>query len=224
MSASSAKHHDFLELPPAGKASFLISAAAQAQFPDGGLPEIALLGRSNAGKSSLLNRLLGRRALARVGACPGRTRLINFFEVIWAAGLPPFLLADLPGYGYAAAPPDMVASWRRLVNDYLTGKRPLRLALLLMDLRRKPEPEEAGLLAWLAELAIPVRLIGTKADKLSRNQAARRVNEIEKVLGLKPWPFSSLSGQGRAGLIKIMGQALAWPGEAAWTGERPGDQ
>lgn len=209
------------ELPPALKAEFIISAAAKAQFPESRWPEITLLGRSNAGKSSLLNRLLGRKALARVGAAPGRTRLINFFEVVWAANLPPFLLTDLPGYGYAAAPKSLVAAWRGLVNDYLTAGRPLKLALLLMDLRRKPGPEEAGLIDWLTELGIPTMLVGTKADKLSKSQAALRLSEIERALALRPWPFSSLTGQGRAGLLKILGRALEWPPSAAWNPEQP---
>ena len=201
---------DLPQSPPAQKTEFIISAAAAHQFPTTGLPEIALLGRSNAGKSSLLNRLLGRKALARVGATPGRTRLINFFEVTWAPGHAPFLLVDLPGYGYAAAPKYMVDSWRQLVETYLKNNTNLKLALLLMDLRRDPTEDEAQLLHWLAELEHPAMLIGTKADKLSGNKLSKRVSEIKKTLGVKPWPFSSTTGQGREGLIKIIGDTLEW--------------
>lgn len=196
--------------PPAQKAEFIISAAAAHQFPQTDLPEIALLGRSNAGKSSLLNKFLGRKALARVGATPGRTRMVNFFEITWAPGYNPFLLADLPGYGYAAAPKYMVDSWRKLVETYLSGNTKLKLALLLMDLRRDPGPDEEQLLSWLAELGHPAMLIGTKADKLSGNQLTKRVTAIKKSLGVKPWPFSAVTGQGRDGLIKIIGDTLNW--------------
>ncbi|MGL4208329.1 MAG: ribosome biogenesis GTP-binding protein YihA/YsxC, partial [Candidatus Adiutrix sp.] len=127
------------ERPPALQADFVISAAAKNQFPPPGPFEIALLGRSNAGKSSLMNRWLGRKSLARVGATPGRTRLINFFNIVWHKKATPFILTDLPGYGFAAAPKNMVAGWRRLVSDYLEARRPIKMALLIMDIRRDPQ-------------------------------------------------------------------------------------
>lgn len=195
------------ERPPALSADFIISAAAANQFPETDLPEIALLGRSNAGKSSLLNRWLGRKGLARVGATPGRTRLINFFQVLWQKDQFPFMLADLPGYGFAAAPKDMVAGWRKLVADYLAGGRPLKVALLLMDIRRDPSDDEYGLVKWLNELSIPVWLIATKADKLKSGERGKRLATWKKMfagqapLSRPPLPFSSLTGLGRNELI-----------------------
>ena len=191
-----------IESPPAFAADFIISAAKASQFPVDELPEIALLGRSNAGKSSLLNRFLGRKALARVGQTPGRTRQINFFKVLWTKDHPPFLLADLPGYGFAAAPKNMVASWRDLVGQYLEGQRPIKCALLIMDIRRDLQDEEENILAWLDGLGIPARLVATKADKLSANQRAGRLREFKnKGLQRPPLVFSASSGFGREELI-----------------------
>ena len=197
-----------LERPPALAADFVISAAAAAQFPEAELPEIALLGRSNAGKSSLMNRWLGRRGLARVGATPGRTQMINFFKIVWHKEDKPFYLADLPGYGFAAAPKALVAGWRHLVADYLENGRPLKTALLMMDIRRDPETDEYGLLNWLAELSIPAWVICTKADKLSQTERTRRLKRITDLftdnshLERPPLPFSSINGQGRSKLIE----------------------
>ncbi|MDR1043791.1 MAG: ribosome biogenesis GTP-binding protein YihA/YsxC [Candidatus Adiutrix sp.] len=196
--------------PPALAADFIISAAAANQFPEKDLPELALLGRSNAGKSSLLNRWLGRKGLARVGAAPGRTRLINFFEVTWRRDSSPFLLADLPGYGYAAAPKAMVAGWRRLVGDYLESGRPLKMALLMMDVRRDPVEDEFGLLNWLDDLSIPSWLIATKIDKLAQAERAVRLKKIDRKLkaalpgARAPLGFSAFSGQGREQLIETL--------------------
>ena len=198
------------ERPPALAADFVISAAARPQFPEPERPEIALLGRSNAGKSSLLNRWLGRRALARVGATPGRTRLVNFFQVTWTKDTPPFMLADLPGYGYAAAPKAMVAGWRKLVADYLESGRPLKMALLMMDLRRDPSEDEYGLLNWLRELGIPAWVITTKADKLGQGERSKRLGQLKKMfadhspLDRPPLLFSATTGLGRDALIETL--------------------
>lgn len=196
--------------PPATGADFVISAAVRHQFPEARLPEVALLGRSNAGKSSLMNRWLGRRALARVGATPGRTRLINFFQITWNKGEQPFMMADLPGYGFAAAPKDMVAGWRKLVADYLENGRPLKMALLIMDIRRDPQNEEFGLLNWLNDLSIPAWLIASKADKLSQAERGKRLRAIRDILAQNaplsrpPLPFSAASGLGRDTLIETL--------------------
>ena len=197
-----------VEKPPALRADFLISAASAAQFPESDLAEVALLGRSNAGKSSLMNRWLGRRGLARVGATPGRTQLINFFEITWYKEASSFLLADLPGYGFAAAPKAMVAGWRKLVADYLAGNRPLKMALLMMDIRRDPEEDEFGLLNWLGDLGIPAWVICTKADKLSQTEKSRRLARIKSIFSERsplerpPLAFSSTNGLGRNTLIE----------------------
>lgn len=194
--------------PPCLAAEFLVSAAAPSQFPAPGLPEVALLGRSNSGKSSLLNRWLGRKGLAKVGSTPGRTRLINFFRVTWAKDASPFLLADLPGYGYAAAPRDMVAGWRDLVAAYLEGRRPIRLALLIMDIRRRVQGEETALVQWLAGLAIPPLVVASKADKLGQGETSRALAALAKAFGAPlahaPLAFSSVTGAGRDKLIETL--------------------
>ena len=191
------------EEPPARTVEFLVSAAAGRQFPEPLGAELALLGRSNSGKSSLLNRLLGRRGLARTSAAPGRTRQINFFRVVFRTE--PFLLADLPGYGFAVGPKAQVAGWRALTSDYLTAGRPLKMALLMMDIRRDPSPDEDGLLDWLADLSIPAWVVATKADKLGRGQALARLARIKDLFRSAPprppLAFSALTGQGREELL-----------------------
>ncbi|MDR0355724.1 MAG: ribosome biogenesis GTP-binding protein YihA/YsxC [Deltaproteobacteria bacterium] len=192
--------------PPAVEAVFLQSAAKAGQFPSPIGLEVALLGRSNCGKSSLLNRWLGRRALARVGAAPGRTRLVNFFRVVWNNGVPPMMVVDLPGYGFAAAPKAMVDSWRGMVADYLESGRGPQLALLLMDIRRGVQKEEKDLVRWLKNLGLPYQIIATKADKVSTGKCRQAVAELRKSLGgaAEPLAFSSLSGQGREELIALV--------------------
>ena len=193
------------ESPPAQAVEFLVSAASVRQFPAPLGAELAILGRSNSGKSSLLNRLLGRRGLARTGAAPGRTRQINFFRVVFRPGAEPFLLADLPGYGFAAGPRAEVAGWRALVSGYLEGGRPLKLALVLMDIRRDPSPDEDGLLDWLAGLGVPAWVVATKADKLGRGPAGARLARLGSLLraapARPPLAFSAVTGQGREELI-----------------------
>jgi len=199
------------EKPPAQSVEFLVSAAAGRQFPAPLGAELAILGRSNSGKSSLLNRLLGRRGLARTGAAPGRTRQINFFRVVFRPGAEPFLLADLPGYGFAVGPKAQVAGWRTLTADYLEGGRPLKLALLLMDIRRDPTPDEDGLLDWLADLGIPAWVVATKSDKLGRGPAAARLTRLRGMFRTAParpaLAFSAVTGQGREELIDGLAEA-----------------
>ncbi|MDR3204680.1 MAG: ribosome biogenesis GTP-binding protein YihA/YsxC [Deltaproteobacteria bacterium] len=191
--------------PPAVSAEFVVSAAFKNQFPAPLSREVALLGRSNCGKSSLLNRLVGRRALAKVGAAPGRTRLINFFKVRWNQIHSPLYLVDLPGYGYAAAPKAMVESWKKLAEDYLTSPRGSLLALILIDIRRGPQKEERELRDLLMALSIPFQVVATKSDKITMGQVKIKLAVLETAMGgLKPpLAFSSISGQGREKLIEL---------------------
>jgi GTP-binding protein len=159
------------------RAEFAAAAAGPEGFPRAALPELALLGRSNVGKSSLLNRLLGRRRLAHVSRTPGKTRLVHFYRIERSAGA--LLLVDLPGYGFARVSKAERAGWRALVEGYLAGREPLRAALLLQDLRRDASPEEHDLLAWLAARGIPALVIFTRADKLAAARRAARVRELE---------------------------------------------
>jgi len=159
------------------------------------LPEVAFAGRSNVGKSSLLNALVRRRAIARVSKTPGRTREINFFEVNGE-----FLLVDLPGYGYARVSKAARDAWRPLIEGYLLGTSALRGLVLLLDVRRDPTPEDEQMLAFLAERGVPVLVAITKIDKLTARAAAERVEQLTSMLGLEPdqvVPFSAVTGTGR---------------------------
>jgi GTP-binding protein len=152
-----------------GRVEFLLSAPALNFLPEPVLPEIAFCGRSNVGKSSLLNALTGRKAIARASVTPGRTQELNFFEV----GEPGrFRLVDMPGYGFAKAPPKVVAKWKALVRDYLRGRAVLRRTLLLIDARHGPKPVDIEMMAMLDEAAAPYRIVLTKADKLKASELA----------------------------------------------------
>jgi GTP-binding protein len=179
---------------PIKSARYVISAVYPDQYPLSDRPEVAFAGRSNVGKSTLLNKLLMRRKLARTGATPGRTQTINFFDINDA-----FYFVDLPGYGYAKVPLSVKAAWRPMVESYLTADRDLRMIVLLMDIRRDVRPEEVDLLAWLDQLDLPALIVATKADKVSRNKLPARLAAIRKGLNLEhpPVAFSSVTGQGR---------------------------
>ena len=156
----------------AGRVEFLKSAPALKFLPDPDFPEVAFAGRSNVGKSSLLNALTGRKAIARASVTPGRTQELNFFEV----GAPTRLrLVDMPGYGFAKAPPEVVRTWQRLVRDFLRGRVVLKRVLLLVDARHGIKPPDAETMAMLDEAAVSYRLVLTKADKV-------RPSELEAVV------------------------------------------
>jgi GTP-binding protein len=174
-------------------AKFVTSAAKPADFPPASLPEIAVVGRSNVGKSSLINAMLGHDGLARTSRTPGRTRLLNWFEV---GTQQPFHLVDLPGYGYAEVPVDMKAGWRPLIEAYLDERKTLAGVLLLIDIRRNAEDEELDFVPWLQERNIRVICALTKADKLPVSKRNLEVIRAKKLLGLNREPFavSTLSG------------------------------
>jgi GTP-binding protein len=157
------------------------AAAGPAQFPRPGAPEVAFLGRSNVGKSSLLNRLVRRRALARTSATPGKTRLVHWYRVVRAAD--ELWLVDLPGYGWARVSKEERRRWQRLVEGYLERRETLRLAVLLQDLRRDVGDDELLLLDWLAERGTPAVVALTKADKLPPMRRAARARELSRQLG-----------------------------------------
>ncbi|WP_423141856.1 ribosome biogenesis GTP-binding protein YihA/YsxC [Parablastomonas sp. CN1-191] len=147
----------------AGRVEFLKSAPALKFIPDPGAPEIAFAGRSNVGKSSLLNAITGRKSIARASVTPGRTQELNWFEV----GEPTQLrLVDMPGYGFAKAPPKVVEQWRRLVRDFLRGRVVLKRTLVLIDARHGPKEVDREMMAMLDEAAVGYRLVLTKADKI----------------------------------------------------------
>jgi GTP-binding protein len=175
------------------KARFVISAAKPEQFPPERLPELAVVGRSNVGKSSLINALTGHPGLARTSRTPGRTRLVNWFEVNGA-----FMLVDLPGYGYAEVSRDMRESWRPLIESYLSGRKKLAGVLLLIDVRRGPQDEELDFAPWLEAKDIPIVVALTKSDKLPKAKRMLEVTKAKKALGLRrdPHAVSAQTGEG----------------------------
>lgn len=173
-------------------AQLLLSAAQARQFPRGGLPEIAFAGRSNVGKSSLINTLLRRRGLARTSSTPGRTQQINFFEVNCK-----FLFVDLPGYGYARVPQTVQATWMQLIQSYLEGREPLVQVLLIVDSRLGPTPLDLEMLEWLQVKRLPYSVISTKADKLSKMELQKSVQYTASLAkGATVVPFSAANNWG----------------------------
>ncbi|MGH9483343.1 MAG: ribosome biogenesis GTP-binding protein YihA/YsxC [Terriglobales bacterium] len=175
---------------------FLKSCAALSGLPGDAAPEAALLGRSNVGKSSLLNTLAGQRQLARVSRTPGRTRLLNLYSVNDGR----LRLVDCPGYGYAAASRSLRRAWGELIGDYLEQRANLRLAVLLVDSRLEPQPLDLEACDWLRGRAMPLQLIATKWDRLSGNQRAAAARRLAEAFGAEPLPFSSVTGEGGAEL------------------------
>ncbi|MEO5903911.1 MAG: ribosome biogenesis GTP-binding protein YihA/YsxC [Gemmatimonadaceae bacterium] len=187
-------------------------AAAGGWRPEQTLPEIAFAGRSNVGKSSLLNRLVRRKAFARVSKTPGRTREINFFNVNGS-----FVLADLPGYGYAKISKEKKADWQPLIVGYLKETPNLAGVIQLLDIRRDPSEDDVAMLDFLAEIEVPTIIVLTKSDKLPRKAAADRASVIMRDLHLErdqTIPFSSTTGEGRDELaLALVGLLDAVRGE-----------
>ncbi len=177
-------------------AEFITSAVKPSQYPPADRPEIAFAGRSNVGKSSLINKLVNRRRLVKTSSTPGRTQLVNFFLINQA-----FRFVDLPGYGYAKVPAGVKRQWGAMIETYLTQRPCLRGLILIVDIRRTPGREEDDLLHWLDHHGIACRLVATKADKLSRNKQVRPLRTIAAKLGIADKAlalFSAKSGLGQA--------------------------
>ena len=179
--------------------------------PDPVLPEVAFAGRSNVGKSSLLNKLIHRRKFARVSNTPGRTREVNFFKVNDA-----FVFVDLPGYGYARISKERRAEWRPLIESYLKTSPQLRGIVQLLDVRHDPTNDDRQMLDFLSELGVPTIIVLTKMDKLTATERAKRVPAISSILGLdsdQVVPFSATTGEGRDELAEAIDSLL---GQPAW--------
>lgn len=184
-------------------AEFVTSAVNTADYPAGELPEVALAGRSNVGKSSLINKLVNRKGLARTSNTPGRTRLINFFRVNGV-----FHLVDLPGYGYAKVPLQERESWRKMVDGYLNTRKNLKGIVMLVDSRHPPTAQDVQMYDWLKHRGLEAVVVVTKADKNSRSRLLQSLKVIRAALPLADGdplvPFSAATGQGREELLGII--------------------
>ena len=192
-----------------GRVDFLLSAPSLKFLPEPTVAEIAFAGRSNVGKSSLLNALTGRKSIARASVTPGRTQELNFFEV----GDPmAFRLVDMPGYGFAKAPRDVVANWRRLVRDFLRGRVVLKRVLLLIDARHGVKPVDAEMMKMLDEAAVGYRLVLTKADKIKASDLAdvlaRTEGEARKHVAAHPQVLAT-SAEVKMGIDELRAAVLA---------------
>ena len=185
------------------EATFVGSFFALNQLPKDRSPQVAVAGRSNVGKSSLLNHMLGYKKLARVSSTPGRTRSLNFFRVDNR-----FYIVDLPGYGYAKVSKSMRAEWGQLIEEYLTSADQLIGLILLLDCRREPTEQDWELIGWLSERQLPIMVAITKADKLNKDKLNRKVHQFETELGVAVIPFSIVSGIGRRALLASMRQLV----------------
>ena len=176
-------------------ASFIATAVRASQYPSPELLEIAFAGRSNVGKSSLINQLLQRKRLVKTSATPGRTQCINFFLVNNA-----FYFVDLPGYGYAKVPASVQKRWGPMVEQYLQHRTSLKGMVVILDIRRIPNKEDLQLLSWLRHYDMRGIIVLTKADKLTKNKRYQQIKKIAQELALTPEAlvvFSAKSGEGR---------------------------
>lgn len=190
------------DVPNISSVAFVKSATQRSHFPDDNMPQVAFCGRSNVGKSSLLNVLANRKNLARVSQTPGHTQLINFFCVNES-----MYFVDLPGYGFAKAPREAKKGWDEMISGYLMNNPRLRLALALLDIRRELGEDDYALFDWLRHYNIPFAVVLTKADKLPRSHQMTAVREFSKALA--PYGptavllFSASTRQGRDELLKL---------------------
>lgn len=174
------------------------------QLPKDSRPQVALAGRSNVGKSTLLNRLVGQKNLAKVSSTPGKTRSLNFFLINNR-----FYLVDLPGYGYAKVSKSLKDEWGKLIETYLRSADKLTGLVLLLDVRRDVNDDDLQMLEWLSQRSLPVLAVVTKTDKVSRNISNRKVMEIERNLQIPAIPFSSISGLGKDELVGSINDLIA---------------
>jgi len=189
------------------KAEYIISAVGPEQYPEEDKPELAVSGRSNVGKSSLINKLTNRKNLARVGKTPGRTQSINFFDINneW-------YLVDLPGYGYAKVSQETRIKWGKMMNTYFRVRKNLKGVIQLVDIRHKPTEDDRMMINMLWECQIPFLLVATKADKIARGQRPKYLKIIAETLGLQNWqdiiPFSSEDGTGTKELVEAVNHII----------------
>jgi len=179
-------------------AEFMVSATRPDNYPPPDLPEIAFAGRSNVGKSTLINVLVNRRHLVKTSSTPGRTQLLNFFNINDR-----MVFVDLPGYGYAKVPERVKKDWGKMIETYLSDRPTLKAVVLILDIRRKAQVEEIDFINWLIERRVPVILILTKSDKLSKTQQKKQVAVNAAALSLPPETFICFSAKTRLGLDRV---------------------
>ena len=191
-------------------ASYIGSAVKKEQYPSEGKPEVAFVGRSNVGKSSLINTLVNRRGLVKTSGKPGKTRMINFFDVNGELNM-----VDLPGYGYAAVSKSMKEEWARLIEGYLKERQELQLVVQLIDIRHEPTVLDVQMYSWLQSSGVSYLLVATKADKIAKGKRMNHLTSIRKKLALpsdlKVISFSSVSGEGKAEIWKVIMDNIETP-------------
>ena len=194
--------------------TYVASAVRPDQYPEKALPEIAFIGRSNVGKSSLINNLTRMGGLARVSRQPGKTQTINFFEIgikLEGQVRQGFYLVDLPGYGYAKTGRDKRRTWAKFIQVYFLKSKRLSFVCQLIDIRHPPMASDIEMFRFLVKNNVPVLIVATKADKIGKNVCAKNIAAIKKVLGvpeLSVLPYSSLKSEGRSDLLDVIGDSL----------------
>lgn len=198
------------------KSEYVISAISQKQYPEEKFPEIVFVGRSNVGKSSLINSLTHRKNLARTSQTPGKTQTINFYKVELKISeenisYKNFYLVDLPGYGYAKTSKTNRVTWAKFIEEYLMNSRELKFVCQLIDMRHAPMESDLKMLRWLIEKNLPVLIVATKSDKLSKNEQKKNLAAIKKSLGIEELsilPYSSIKNDGRSDLLDVIANSL----------------
>ncbi|SEM01565.1 ribosome biogenesis GTP-binding protein YihA/YsxC [Paenibacillus sp. OK003] len=185
------------------QSEFIISAVRPEQYPEDGLPEIALAGRSNVGKSSLINRLINRKNLARTSSTPGKTQQLNYYKINQD-----LYFVDFPGYGYAKVSKEQRFAWGKMMEKYLLGREELKLVMQMVDMRHEPSKDDMMMNEWLRHHGLPLVVVATKMDKIPKTRRAKHIKVIKEALDLRPGdlfvPFSSEEGLGKEELWEII--------------------
>jgi GTP-binding protein len=187
------------------KAEFMTGAVSPKQYPRQPFPEVAFIGRSNVGKSSLINSLVNRKKLVKTSSTPGKTQMINFFNINDA-----WIFADLPGYGFAKVPPEVKKKWQKLIEGYLQERDTLEAVVLIVDIRRKPTELDLQMKEWLEAVGLDYVVVATKSDKLSQTERGRQMNRIKQAFaddGARAvFTYSSTTNHGRRELWRYLAQ------------------
>ncbi len=196
------------------KSEFVTSAVTKDQYPESELPEIAMVGRSNVGKSSLINMLLNRKNLARTSSTPGKTQLINFFDIDGK-----FTLVDLPGYGYARVSKEQKKTWGKIIETYLKTRTNLLEVFLLVDLRHKPTQEDIEMYQWIKSYGFNGIVIGTKHDKIKKSQLQKHIKIVRDTLGMESEavlvPTSTMNRHGKYDVWEVFNELFEVNGHDA---------